>query len=73
MKLTIRDGREDRQVAADGRGGVLAEVEHEGLMDIGDKIRLPDGTDVLVIGAEETFGSKSADASQTVFVGSIPG
>jgi hypothetical protein len=73
MKLTIRDGRKGHQVATDGKGGVLAEVEHEGLMDIGDKIRLPDGTDVLVIGVEERLGSKSADASQTVFVGSIPG
>jgi hypothetical protein len=73
MKLTIRDGRKDRPIAADGKGGVLAEVEHQGFMDIGDKIRLPDGTDVLVIGVEETFGPKPAGTSQTVFVGSIPG
>lgn len=73
MKLTIRDGRKDRQIAADGKGGVLAEVEHPGFMDIGDKIRLPDGTDVLVIKVEETFGTKPTGASQTVFVGSIPG
>jgi hypothetical protein len=73
MKLTIRDGRKDRQIATDGQGGVLAEVEHQGPMDIGDKIRLPDGTDVLVIEVEETFGPKPAGASQTVVVGSIPG
>jgi hypothetical protein len=52
---------------------VLAEVEHQGFMDIQNKIRLPDGRDVLVIGVEETFGPKPAAASQTGFVGSIPG
>jgi hypothetical protein len=72
MKLTIRDGRRDRQIAADGKGEVLAEVEHQGFMDIGDKIRLPDGTDVLVIEVQETLGPKPASTSQTVFVGSIP-
>jgi hypothetical protein len=73
MKLTIRDGRTGRPVGADGKGVVIAEVEHPLLMDIGDKIRLPDGTDVLVIAAEETFGQPPAGAEQTVFIGSIPG
>ncbi len=48
MKIAIRDGR---KIAPDGKGAVLGTIEHPTFLEVGDKIALADGTDVVVIGA----------------------
>ena len=70
IAVTIRDGRAGAAKAPDGKGRVLAVISYPGFLDEGDKIRLADGTDVIVIGLEETL--HEAGSGQTVFVGSIP-
>jgi urease accessory protein UreE len=67
VELVIRDGRTNRKIAADGKGEVLARLDHPTFLDIGDEIALPDGTRVPVIGIEET--AKTAGITQTVFIG----
>ena len=72
-KITIRDGRIGRdpgQATPGGPGAVLAVVERAELLDMGDKVRLADGTDVLVIGVNEGVGPSGA-WEQTVHVGNI--
>lgn len=70
IAVTIRDGRIGAEKAPDGKGRVLAVISYPGFLDEGDKIRLADGTDVIVIGVEETL--HDAGSGQTVFVGSAP-
>jgi hypothetical protein len=75
MRITIRDGRIGRdpaEAAPGGPGAVLAVVERDELLDMGDKIRLADGTDVLVIGVNEGTGD-SGGWEQTVHVGNMWG
>lgn len=55
VAVTIRDGRIDREIVPDGKGAVLAVIVYTGFLDLGDKIQLPDGTEVYVIGLEETL------------------
>lgn len=70
IKITIRDGRVCRRVAEDGKGEVLVTTEAADFLDIGSKIRLPDGVDVLVIGDEIEIRRESAQ--QTVYIGNLP-
>lgn len=70
VKITVRDGRSERELAPDGKGIILGTTEHGDVLDIGDKINLPDGTPVIVIGSEELISN--AGEEQTVFVGSVP-
>jgi hypothetical protein len=70
MKITVRDGRVGRKVAPDGKGEVLGTIEYSGFLDIGNKIKLPDGTNVIVIGLEDNIGQD--EIKQTVFIGSMP-
>jgi hypothetical protein len=73
VTITIRDGRVGRdqsQATPGGPGAVLGVVERDEPVDIGDKIRLADGTDVLVIGVEEQLGGSSWE--QTAHVGNMP-
>lgn len=74
IKITIRDGRAGRdqeQVTPEGLGAVLGEVERDEPLDIGDKVRLADGTDVLVIGVKDEIGRSAWE--QIVSVGNLPG
>ena len=72
-KITIRDGRVGRdpaQATPGGPGAVLAVIEQGELLEMGDKIRLADGTEVLVIGVNEGTGPSGA-WEQTVHVGNL--
>lgn len=64
VKITIRDGRPG------GGGEVLSVVERTETLDMGDKVRLADGTDVFVLGAEEKFGAGNS-WEQIVSVGYV--
>jgi len=73
IKVTVRDGRAGRdpaKVTLDG-GAVLAEFEKDfPPFDEGDRIDLPDGSPVMVIGStERIYGDRY---EQTVHVGNVP-
>ena len=73
IRITIRDGRAGRdpeQATPGGPGAVLGVVERDVPLDIGDKITLADGTDVVVIGVEEEISATGFE--QTAHVGSMP-
>jgi hypothetical protein len=75
IRITIRDGRAGREggeagVTPDGKGAVLGVVEQDELLDIGDKVKLADGTEVVVIGVSETISATGFE--QTVHIGNIP-
>jgi hypothetical protein len=56
IEIRIRDGRRGRdlsKVDPEGLGEVLGEFNAKQPLDLGDKIRLADGTDVIVIGCNE--------------------
>jgi hypothetical protein len=59
IKVTIRDGRAGRdpaQVTPEGHGPVLETRECAQPVDIGDRLTLSDGTEVVVIGVDERIG-----------------
>ena len=72
IKVTIRDGRVGRdpaQAKPDGPGGVLAVTERDVPLREGEKIKLDDGTEVVVIGLEQEIGPTGW--AQTVDVGDV--
>jgi hypothetical protein len=69
IRATIRDGRAGRdpaQVTSEGHGPVLETRECARPFDIGDRLTLSDGTEVVVIGADERIGQSW---EQTVHIG----
>ena len=73
IKITIRDGRINRnpaQATPEGWGPVLAVVERDEPLEMGDKIRFPDG-DFLVVGVNEGPGASGWE--QTVHIGNMWG
>jgi hypothetical protein len=74
IKLVIRDGRAGREGGpagvGDGRGAILGIQEVSEPLDIGDKVRLADGTDVVVIGVTENFSASGWE--QEVAIGNLP-
>jgi hypothetical protein len=72
IKLTVRDGRAGRdpaQVTPDG-GEILAAFEHNSTFDEGDRLILPDGSPVMVIGSTERIYRDRVE--QTVHIGNVP-
>jgi hypothetical protein len=73
IKVTVRDGRVERKggqagVTPQGWGEVLAEFEKDfPPLDEGDRLVLPDGAVVMVIGSNEGYGP--GGVTQTVHVG----
>ena len=64
VKVTVRDGRQGCSLASLSEGEVLMDFETDRLYFVGDRLRLPDDTEVEVIdmrvmpcgsGAEETL------------------
>ena len=70
IEITIRDGRVGREVVADGKGAILGIVQRNSPLDIGETVRLADGSNAVVIGDELTFVDDQQ--KQTVFVGNMP-
>lgn len=73
IEVTIRDGRAGRnRTLDDAQGGaILATVQRDEPLDIGDAITLADGTPVVVIGVNDNI-RPSESWEQTVFVGEMP-
>jgi hypothetical protein len=59
-KIPVRDGRRERELAPDGKGIILGTTERGNFLDIGDKIDLPDGAPVIVIGCEEVISNAAS-------------
>lgn len=70
VKISVRDGRRELELAPDGKGIVLGTIGHSNFLDVGEKINLPDGTPVIVIGSEELISNAAQE--QTVYVSSVP-
>jgi len=71
VRVIVRDGRASRDpnlVTVDG-GEVLAELDVERRYRAGDRLTLPDGTDVVVIGVRERVVPHQREPIQTVNVG----
>lgn len=73
IEVTIRDGRAGRNRGLDDAqgGAILATVQRDEPLDVGDAITLADGTPVIVIGVNDTI-RPSESWEQTVFVGDMP-
>lgn len=72
IKVTVRDGRMGRDpgLVDDEGGEVLMAFEAARPLDVGDRLTLPDGAEVVVIGLTEHLGG--ADGwGQVVFVGDV--
>jgi hypothetical protein len=73
IQVTVRDGRAGRdpaKVTPDG-GEVFAEFEHGSPpFKAGDRLALPDGGPVKVIGVDQALGP--GGWKQTVHVGNVP-
>lgn len=74
IKVTVRDGRAGRdpaQLTPDGQGAILAEFDKDlPTFDEGDRLILPDGSPVMVIGSTERIDKDHIE--QTVHVGKVP-
>jgi hypothetical protein len=73
IQVTVRDGRAGRdpaKVTLEG-GEVLAEFEKDfPPFEEGDRLTLPDGSQVMVIGTAEGLGPSRW--TQTIYVGNVP-
>jgi hypothetical protein len=76
VKVTVRDGRTGREggeagVSLSGKGAILQTFEKDfPPFGVGDKLTLPDGTTVVVIGTEQQIGGQFW--GQTVYIGNLP-
>jgi hypothetical protein len=72
IKVTIRDGRVGRdpaQVTADGHGAILETRDCVQPIEVDDRLTLSDGTEVVVVGVDESLRPDSWE--QTVHVGNV--
>lgn len=71
IQITVRDGRSGRDRALDTEEGGVVLMQFEGprFLDEGERLTLPDGSEVEIIGGNEHMGGE--DWRQTVFVGNV--
>ena len=69
-KVTIRVGRNPAQVAPEGNGPVLEKRECAQPVDVGDRLTLSDGTEVVVIGVVDNI-RPGESWEQIVHVGNV--
>ena len=74
IRLIIRDGRAGREGGpagiGDGRGAILETREIDAPVDLGDVLKLNDGTDVAVIGVTENISETRWE--QEAAIGNLP-
>lgn len=70
--IEVRDGRmgRDPKLVTEAGGEVLATFDSDKPFNEGDRLNLPDGTTVEVIGYEEVLGGPKG-WSQILFVGDV--
>jgi hypothetical protein len=69
VKVTVRDGRMGRGQLGTADGRVLMEFETDRLYSNGDRLWLPDDTEVEVIDVRETFSESGV--AQTLHIGDV--
>ncbi len=73
VEITIRDGRIGRNPAQDTPEGgpILATVERAEPLEVGQRVNLPDGAIVKIIGTKDDI-LPGQSWRQTVFIGNVP-
>lgn len=69
MKIPVRDGRPGAELAPDGKGVVLGEINHTGFLEMGDRIDFPDGKPGIVREIKEILDNPPR---QIIYLGNMP-
>jgi hypothetical protein len=79
VRVTVRDGRAGRDggragVTPSGKGAILHtfEADFPPELDEGDVMELPDGSRVMVIGAEDRINPAEQSFEHTIYIGNLP-
>jgi hypothetical protein len=72
IKVTVRDGRigRDPNLVTDGGGEILMQYETDRPVAIGDRLTLPSGSDIAVIGIDDDI-VPGVRWSQTAYAGDL--
>jgi hypothetical protein len=69
VKVTVRDARRGRALAGRAEGKVLMEFETDRLYLVGDRLWLPDDTEVEVIDMRVTYSASGVE--ETLHIGDV--